>query len=152
MLPAISKEMHLLLKGNSEIGKRPDLGCQVSKAKSTPRCLSTDGAKKAVLTEMCENSVSFKFSRNHADNLNDTSGRGEGLAKQRCCQQGCWYHLSMAVGTQKQYWKSSLSSSVPAVLGKVQQKAVSCHGLEVGPLATLSVSPFPFHTQFICFI
>lgn len=114
--------MDLLLKCNSEIGKRPDLGCQVSKAKSMPRCLSTDGAKKAVLTEMCENSVSFKFSRNHADNLNDTSGRGEGLAKQRCCQQGCWYHLSMAVGTQKQYWKSSLSSSIPAVLAKVQQK------------------------------
>lgn len=50
MLSEVSKEMHLLSKGNGEIRKRPDLGCQVSKEKSMLQCLSTDGARKAVLT------------------------------------------------------------------------------------------------------
>lgn len=57
MLLEVSKEMYLLFKRNSETGKRPDMGCQVSTAKSMLQCLRMAGAKEATLTEMGENSV-----------------------------------------------------------------------------------------------
>lgn len=114
MLSVVSKEMRLLFKGSSEIRKRPDLGCQVSKAKSTLQWLRTDGAKKAH-AQKCVRAVcflSFEFSRCNADAryLNDRADRGKGSAQQRCCHQRCRYHPRAAVRTQTQGWKNSSDS------------------------------------------
>lgn len=49
--------MHLLFKENRKIRERPDLGCQVSKARSMLAGCQNASAKNAALIEVCESSV-----------------------------------------------------------------------------------------------
>lgn len=156
-LCVVSKEMHLLFKGNSEIRKRPDLGCQVSIAKSMLQWLRTDGVKKPRSQKWVRAgcSLSFEFSRCHADerHLNDRADRGKGSAQQRCHHQGCQYQPRAAARTQMQGWRSSSDSIIPSVLGRVCQKVVSCHTLEMWPLAMFCVSPFPLpHLVYLLYL
>lgn len=84
--------MHLLFKENRKIRERPDLGCQVSKARST-----LGGAKNAALIEMCESSVFSPESsacavssqmEARAQPSTDVTLRGVGATLEQPCRAG----------------------------------------------------------------
>ena len=111
----VSKAMHLLFKGNSEIRRRPDLGCRVSKAKSLRQCLHTDGAEKATLTEVCENSVFPCLGVQQLQHWREVPER------RSTGRRGLSPTEMLPSGVPVPPWSGREHSSIPSALGRVCQ-------------------------------